>query len=209
MSLAIPVDDEVSLRLVAPEHAEEITAVARANVEYVGRWLPWCTEKYDVEGCRAWALSSLRGFGERKQLPLSVLEHGRVVGGCGINDWRQQTNADWDHAVAWGEIGYWLAEDATGRGIVTRCVRRLLDYAFDEIGLERMVIRVEPDNARSRAVPERLGFTCEGTSRRVAVWKGRPVDMRVYSMLADEWRAAAGQPAENQLPPGGGGVSNR
>ncbi|MEM1109868.1 MAG: GNAT family protein [Planctomycetota bacterium] len=186
MSLVIPVDDNVSLRLVAPEHAEEITAVVRANVEYIGKWLPWCTEKYDVAGCRAWAEASLRGFGERKQLPLSVLEHGRVVGGCGLVKWQQGEPFE-GYRVGSAEIGYWLAEAATGRGMITRCVSQLVDYAFDELGLDRLEICVDPDNRRSRSVPERLGFIEEGTTRGVAVWHGSRVDLCVYSIIRNEW----------------------
>ncbi|MEM7626268.1 MAG: GNAT family protein [Planctomycetota bacterium] len=188
MSLIIPVDGEISLRLVAPEHAEEIVPVVRANIGYVGKWLPWCTDAYDVEGCREWAKASLRGFGERRQLPLSVLENGRVVGGCGWTDWRQEHRPDWNLMASSADIGYWLAEDVAGRGIMTRCVARLLDYAFSEVGLDRVTIRAEPDNRRSCGVPERLGFTHEGTLRHIARWGDRWVDHRLYAILREDWR---------------------
>jgi ribosomal-protein-serine acetyltransferase len=95
------------------------------------------------------------------------------------------------HAVSWrdrsAEIGYWLSADAQGRGILTRAAARLIDHAIAEWKLNRIEIRAAPDNARSRAVPERLGFVLEGTLREAERVGDRYVDSVVYSMLARDW----------------------
>ena len=86
------------------------------------------------------------------------------------------------------DIGYWLIEDAQGRGIMTRVAHALVDYAFNDHGLHRLTIRAEPDNRRSWGVAERLGFRHEGTFRHVCRWNDRWVDHKLYAMLADDWR---------------------
>ncbi|MEM9752117.1 MAG: GNAT family protein [Planctomycetota bacterium] len=187
MSFLLTVDQTVALRLVEPQHAPEIVQAVRANVEHIGRRLPWCSDNYDETSCRAWIKASLKEFGERTQLPLSIIEDGQVIGGSGWTEWSQGRNDLLDIETASADIGYWLIEEAQGRGIITRCVAALLDYGFDEICLRRVTIRVEPDNQRSAAVPQRLGFTEEGTHRHVYQWKGRPVNYRVFAMLAEDW----------------------
>ena len=81
------------------------------------------------------------------------------------------------------DIGYWLAREARGRGAMTRAVRLLSAWAFDELLVERIEIVVDPGNAASRAVAERAGFTFEGVLRSYAVIKERRRDMAMYSLL--------------------------
>ncbi|MEM9251924.1 MAG: GNAT family protein [Planctomycetota bacterium] len=193
MSLIIPVDDEVTLRLVEPQHAEEIAAAVAHSREHIGRRMPWATPEYDAESARAWIKATLKQFGLRNELPLSILERGRVVGGTGWHDWQQGRNEALDMDFGSVDLGYWLVEDAQGRGIATRTVRALLDYGFREVGLTRVTIRTQPGNAPSRAVAERLGFTLEGTLRRVFRWKNAWVDHCVYAMLAEDWLNGSSQ----------------
>jgi RimJ/RimL family protein N-acetyltransferase len=64
-----------------------------------------------------------------------------------------------------GHIGYWLARPARGRGIVTRAVVLLCRYAFDELGLARLELIADPDNAASQRVAEKAGFRREAVLR--------------------------------------------
>jgi len=59
--------------------------------------------------------------------------------------------------------------------------------------LHRVEIRCDPDNLRSRAIPNRLGFTEEGTLRQVAWQYDHFLDLVVYSLLADEWGKKSSQ----------------
>jgi ribosomal-protein-serine acetyltransferase len=87
------------------------------------------------------------------------------------------------------EIGYWIRSRYEGRGLVTRACEALIDHAFDTIGLHRVVIRAGVENTRSRAIPERLGFTFEGIAREEGRGVGRFYDLAVYGLLDREWRA--------------------
>jgi RimJ/RimL family protein N-acetyltransferase len=67
-----------------------------------------------------------------------------------------------DRAPGFGEIGYWVAAEARGRGVATRAVRLLADWARDELGLTRIEILPHRDNAASRRVAEKAGFRDTG-----------------------------------------------
>jgi ribosomal-protein-serine acetyltransferase len=87
------------------------------------------------------------------------------------------------------EVGYWLAETYEGRGIITAAVRALLGYLFDEVEVNRVMLRAAVGNMRSRAVAERLGFTLEGVQRQALILDEVPTDSAMYSLLASEWKA--------------------
>jgi RimJ/RimL family protein N-acetyltransferase len=67
-----------------------------------------------------------------------------------------------DREPGFGEIGYWVAAEARGRGIATRGVRLLADWCRDELGLTRIEVLPHKDNLPSRRVAEKAGFTDTG-----------------------------------------------
>ena len=67
-----------------------------------------------------------------------------------------------DASVPCFEIGYWLRSSCTGNGYITEAVNRMQQYAFDDLGANRVEIRVPDINFKSRAVAERCGFFLEG-----------------------------------------------
>ena len=83
-------------------------------------------------------------------------------------------------------MGYWLDKEAQGTGLMTRSCSALLEHAFAELDLNRVEIRCAVDNARSRAIPERLGFRLEGQLRQAEWLYDRFVDHAVYGLLARE-----------------------
>ena len=86
------------------------------------------------------------------------------------------------------EIGYWLCREFQGRGIMTRSVRALVKFGFEERGMNRIQIKCAPANLRSRRIPERLGFKLEGTERDSELVKGDVFrDAAVYSLLKREF----------------------
>ena len=90
------------------------------------------------------------------------------------------------------EAGVFLAAAARGRGIVTRAVAAMLDWAFVERGLHRVEWRCAPGNLASRRVAERLGFTHEGTLREVFPVREERQDLEVWAILSREWSGLPG-----------------
>ena len=83
-----------------------------------------------------------------------------------------------------GEIGYWVAREARGRGVATRAVRLVAGWATSELGLTTLEIVVHEDNAASNAVARAAGFVETG-ARQVAPREGLPEGRyRVYHQTA-------------------------
>ena len=106
-----------------------------------------------------------------------------------------QRKARWDGRHSSSELGkkatslgYYLAEDAGGKGIMTRSVKAVLHYAFENLKLNKIEIRCGVGNAKSRAIPERLGFKLDGILRDEEWLYDHFHDIAVYSLLASEWK---------------------
>lgn len=92
------------------------------------------------------------------------------------------------------EAGVWLAAEMRGRGLITRAVRHMIDWAFHERGMHRVEWVCDTRNTASAAVAKRLGMTCEGVHRQSFVLGGERRDGEVWAVLATEWGEAAPEP---------------
>jgi ribosomal-protein-serine acetyltransferase len=84
-------------------------------------------------------------------------------------------------------IGYWLDEKYVGKGIMTKACIEFINYAFDVYKLNRVEIRCAEDNLKSRAIPERLGFTKEGIIRDGELLNDGYTNCIIYGLLRREW----------------------
>ena len=158
--------------------AAEAFAAVDADRDRLREWLPWidATDSLDVEHEFLTGLEAANASGTG--LHATMRQDTRFAGLLGLRI---------DGLNGSGEIGYWLAADAVGRGIATRAVAAAIDLAFDPLGLHRLQLLAATGNHRSRAVAQRLGLTHEGTLREAELLARGRVDLEVYSVLATEW----------------------
>ncbi|WP_226040193.1 GNAT family protein [Natrinema sp. DC36] len=95
---------------------------------------------------------------------------------------------DWEARSA--EIGYWVGPDHHGRGYGTEAAERIVQYAFDQLGLHRITAHVFEFNEPSQRLLESLEFTREGVHRDAEFVDGEHQDVYWYGLLEDEWRSA-------------------
>ena len=162
------------VRYLEPGDAEELSALVEVDRERLSRWMGWA-EGSTLESVRAFIV----GDGATDRLdPLGLYVEGRCVGTIGARPNMMRGDC---------ELGYWIAASHEGRGIVTHACRALIDHAFMEVGSHRITILAAPDNDRSRAIPERLGFTQEGVMREAGWSSPGYHDLVVYGLLDREW----------------------
>ena len=125
---------------------------AYARVDGVGQMAGWMPHK-SIEESRA----ILQMFmGEKKTFALEY--EGKVVGSLGIEEYSETHFPELANARG-REIGYVLAKDCWGQGLMTEAVRAVIGYLFDTVGLDFITVGHFERNGRSRRVIEKCGFT--------------------------------------------------
>jgi ribosomal-protein-serine acetyltransferase len=120
------------------------------------------------------------GFKDKKKADFGIMLDGVWVGSGGFHTIKSESG--------WGEIGYWRTKDKASKGIMDDCVKAMIDYGFNELGLHRIQIQCDADNVPSKLIPERLGFKPEGVIRENHKKEGRYSDGLIYGLLKSEWK---------------------
>jgi ribosomal-protein-serine acetyltransferase len=173
-----PLTDDVVLRLPEESDADALATLIAANRPYLARWMPWAAGN-DRDATLAFIRAVRRQIGDNDGFQTVIERDGSPIGMVGFH------GVDWQHRST--SIGYWLAQDQQGRGIMTRAVRALVDHAIGAWRVNRIEIRAGVENLPSRRIPERLGFREEGRLLQVERVGDRWVDSVLYAMLAADW----------------------
>jgi len=163
---AIDLGEGAQLRPLEPWQAQEFLAHmdrARATVD---PWIPWAATSTDLKS----ATATLQRYADRAATDAARIHgiwlDGTLVGGTMF--------VRFDAAAGVCEVGCWLEPAGRGRGLITRAVRLMVDWALDVRGMYRIEWHCRPDNKASSAVARRLGLTHEATLRQNYPWQGGP-----------------------------------
>lgn len=173
------VEKGLVLRLLEPRHAGALFSLVDRNREYLGAWLSFVEKTQTVREIEAYIHRRLEQFSKGNGFQVGIWIDDELAGNVGLNYISPQFRCT--------EIGYWLGAEYEGRGVMTKACRYLCGYLFRELKLNRIEIRCAETNARSRAIPERLGFMQEGKLRQMGYTREGLVDYLIYGLLADEW----------------------
>lgn len=168
----------LGVRPLEGEDAPALYALVEANRAYLARWMPWAAGQ-DLAGTERFIAVAEEQLARDDGFQAAIEPEGEIIGVAGFHsiDWINRNTS----------LGYWLAESAQGKGRMTVVAAALLDHAFYEWDLHRVEIHCAPENRRSRAIPERLGFREEARLRETELIDECYLDSVVYGILEEEW----------------------
>ncbi len=182
--VALPIETErLLLRAFQPGDFDALLRL-HGDADLV-RWIPWGPRsRAEVQEVleRKIAQTELREPGGGVALAVELRASGEFVGELTL------AYASREHSL--GEIGFMLGRDHQGRGYATEGGREVLRIAFEELGLHRVIGRVDARNAASAQVLERLGMRREAHLLDNEWIKGEWTSECAYGMLESEWRRA-------------------
>ena len=128
-------------------------------------------------------ISAMLSADENETFAFAIMVDDKVVGSIGIF---RQGNIHSQTA----ELGYYIAEEYWGKGIMTEAVKQICEYVFAKSDIIRIYAEPFAYNIASCRVLEKVGFQYEGTLRSNAVKNGRVIDMEMYSLLKAEIKSS-------------------
>jgi ribosomal-protein-serine acetyltransferase len=176
--IEITIDESIKLELINDSHSQAIFEIANKGRNYLREWLIWVDDMQSVEFIENYIKESTQRKNEGTAFAFVIIENEKVVGRIGIYKINNINKI--------GEIGYWIAENQQGKGIVTKCCKGLIDFCFNELHLNRIEIICGTENYKSQVIPQRLGFTKEGIIRQGALVHNKFIDLCLFSLLEDE-----------------------
>ncbi|CRK85027.1 GNAT family N-acetyltransferase [Neobacillus massiliamazoniensis] len=148
--------ERLLIRMPRPGDGKAVYDAIMASINELKHWMPFAQKEQSEQDVELNIRSSYISFLKREDLRLLVFlkETGEFVASSGL------------HRINWSipkfEIGYWIDSRFSGKGYMTEAVKGISDFAFQELNAQRLEIRCDAINFKSRAIPERLGFSLEG-----------------------------------------------
>lgn len=173
------IDQVTQLREMRCRDAEALYSLIDSNRFYLREWLPWVDIQQSVNDSLEFIEGSRKDNEQGRALTLCIEHESQLVGVIGFHEF--------DDANRSASLGYWITEGAQGKGIVTKSVRTLIDFAFSERGIDRVVLRMGTENTRSKKIAARLGAKFEDVSRQAEWLYDHYVDHEIHSIIVGDW----------------------
>lgn len=152
--LKLQVKPNLQLILLEKKHATSVFNLIEMNRPYLNKWLPWVNSSQCLEDISNYIDLTITYSKSYQGLYFGIWLNEELIGIINYH------NIDWINKKT--SISYWLDEKSQGQGIITQVCKKLIDYAFNSLNLNRIEIECPIENIRSIAIPERLGFSNNG-----------------------------------------------
>jgi ribosomal-protein-serine acetyltransferase len=175
----LKVDSEIVLKEIELSDAEDIFKIIDSDRENLRIWLSFVDSTKEIEDTKDFIRSILFLPGDIRDFVAVIIYNGQKIGliGFKLTDFVNKKT----------EIGYWISKEFENKGIVTKSVVKMIDYAFNNLELNRIQIKCGIGNEKSSKIPKKLNFKFEGIERSAELLNGKFIDAEVYSILKDEW----------------------
>nr|WP_154892360.1 GNAT family protein [Paenibacillus xylanexedens] len=150
-----------------PAVAEFTTWVAHQSKEDTKGFIDFVMNRYEADKLGPWGI-------EDKQTK-------RLIGSCNY--------LGCDSNCMRVELGYVLSDQYWNQGIMTEVVSKIIQFGFEEVGLERIQARCMVDNTGSAKVMEKVGMKFEGILRNYMKVKNELRDLKMYAILKEDFHS--------------------
>jgi ribosomal-protein-serine acetyltransferase len=173
------VNDQIEIELLQQQHKEELFNLVDKNREHLRRWLLWVDKRKSAADFEPIIPIWIKNYADNNGFDAGIRYNRKLVGMIGLHyvDWKNRSTS----------IGYFLSEEAQGKGIITIIMQKLIESLFKSMDLHRIEIQVAASNLKSIAIPTRLGFVQEGTKRDGQWLYDHYEDIITFSLLRNDW----------------------
>lgn len=173
------IDNQIDIVLLQQHNKEELYQLVDTNREHLRKWLLWVDRRTSAEDFEKIIPMWITNYANNNGFDAGIRYNGKLVGMIGLHyiDWNNKSTS----------IGYFLSEEAQGKGIITKCVSSIVDYLFNDMDLHRIEIQCAANNHKSITIPKRLGFVQEGIKRDGQWLYDHYEELITFSLLKSDW----------------------
>lgn len=175
------VDEHTFLCAPSLDYTTALFEIINTQRNYLEQYLPWVKniqKEWHANGFLKEAMLLNKG---KQRLTTLIIYKEQLAGTVSL--------LKINHSDKRAEMGYWMREDLQGKGIMTKCCRRLVQYAFKGLNLNRLEMRIVTDNENSCRIPIRLHFLEEGRLRAYQQVQKSGIfkDVIIFGLLKSDW----------------------
>ena len=149
----LSIDEYIGLRALTPEDANAMYNITEVNRAYLARFLPWVDRTKSKQDSLEFIDKSLQQRIQGEGYAFGITFNDFLVGGTSIMHIKDDKTP---------EIGYWISEEYSGLGIITKTTIALTNFGFDVLGLKKILIRARLNNTGSNRVAEKARYVFVG-----------------------------------------------
>ena len=179
--------ERLILRKITLEDVEDMFSYG--SNEEVSKYVTWDTHK-TISDTKEFVDFVLTRYENNQVSPWGIeyKENGKLIGTIDFISWQVKHNS--------AEIGYVISQDYWGKAITTEAAHEVITFGFDHMDLVRIQARCLVENIGSSRVMEKAGMSYEGVIRKAAFIKGQHRDLKIYSILREEFSPMQKQKVE-------------
>ncbi len=155
---------QIHIRPFKTSDAAELQSAVLESIGHLGPWLDWATPRYLLGDARTWVDESRVLWANQTAYRWIITneESRRILGSVEISQ----------SSAGAGLMGYWLRRQVLGKGICTQAARAARDYVFQRGLFEQVDLYIDPLNAASLAVAQKLGAELQGERADGIIYRG-------------------------------------
>jgi RimJ/RimL family protein N-acetyltransferase len=182
--------ERLVVRCYDPSDAPKLAESIIESVEHLRPWMPWVYAEPEPIEEKVRRLKRFRGMfdlGQDFVYGIFDAKESRLLGGTGLHNRLGEKQL---------EIGYWIHKDYINQGLVSESTAALVKVAFELLHAHRIEIHCDPANRASARIPQKLGFTHEGTLRAKTPFLDGWSDSMIWGLLESEYAASPSAKAQ-------------
>jgi len=171
--------ENYTIQLVMPEehHAEELFNIVNNDRCTLSRWMPWTETTNSIEDEKRFLNYSRIQYAKYELFMTTILVNGIPGGMVDLHN-INKTNRT-------AEFGYWLSSEHQGHGIMSKSVKQMLNYAFDDLKLHKVILQTDSENTKSIEIANRLGFSLEAILKDQIFYDKQFKDLNIFAKFAN------------------------
>lgn len=177
--LLLEIEAGLILKSMHTTEAESVLDCIRENTEHLQAWIPWINPQSHLQQVEDFIHQQLQALEHQEGLMLGLYQDDILIGMAGLQDW--------NHQLAMAELGFWISKKHLSKGIMTKAVKRLLQFGFKDMQLQRITATFPISNLKAHKLLENAGFKLEGVLRNHILHRGLKSHMVVMGYLTEEW----------------------